>query len=172
LRIINYPRVSKPIAGTYVVITVFIAALAAFFGYLGIFTPMGISGVFAALVVLIVLGVFILLFASLYKTHYVLEENKLMIKTSRLIGGSKTIALNDVVSVERTLIPFGIRLFGASFHGGYYQIPGLGRAFMAITNYSDGLLIKTQSGNYVITPKNPEEFKEQISLYSTKIPER
>ena len=39
-------------------------------------------------------------------------------------------------------MPFGIKLFGASFHEGYYQIPNLGRAFLAITNFHDGLLIR------------------------------
>jgi len=36
-------------------------------------------------------------------------------------------------AVEETLIPVGIKLFEASFHGGHYKIPGLGRAFLAIT---------------------------------------
>jgi len=162
LSTVNRPRVSRPIAAIYVGITVFIAASAVLFGYLGLSTPMGDSGVYAAVLLLIVLGVFVLLLASLYRTRYVLDEKKLLIKTSRLIGGSKTIVLDDVVFVDKTLIPFGVRLFGASFHGGYYQVPGLGRAFMAITNYSDGLLIKTRRGNYIITPRNPTEFKAHI----------
>jgi len=67
-----------------------------------------------------------------------------------------------VRSVEKSVIPLGIRLFGASFHGGYYHIPGLGRAFLTITNFKDGLLIKTDCGNYIITPSNPLDFKEDI----------
>ena len=85
-----------------------------------------------------------------------------VIKTTKLIGGGKRIFLKTIESLEEILIPFGVRLFGASFHGGYYQIPGLGMAFLAITNFRDGLLIKTKNGNYIITPKDPRGFKEAI----------
>ena len=77
------------------------------------------------------------------------EEIKLRLE--RLIG--KKIQLNTIERVEKTLYPFGIKLFGASFHGGYYKIPGLGRAFLAITNFDDGILIRTTEGNYIITPR-------------------
>jgi hypothetical protein len=60
------------------------------------------------------------------------------------------------------MIPFGIKLFGASFHGGYYHIPGLGRAFLPATNFKDGLLIKTSHGSYVITPSDSLGFKETV----------
>jgi hypothetical protein len=46
--------------------------------------------------------------------------------------------------------------------GGYYYFPNVGRAFVAITNFKDGVLIRTQHGNYLITPKNPENFIESI----------
>jgi hypothetical protein len=87
---------------------------------------------------------------------------ELIIKTTKLIGGERRIPLNKIKSVEKTLIPFGIKLFGASFHGGFYQIPGLGRAYLSITNFDDGLLIKTDDGNYIITPQEPNNFKEKI----------
>ena len=64
--------------------------------------------------------------------------------------------------MQRTLIPFGFKLFGASFHGGYYYIPTVGRAFVAITNFSDGVLIKGTNGNYVITPSNPDNFIKSV----------
>src|SRR4030066_321809 len=100
--------------------------------------------------------------ASIYRTRYVLTDNELVIETSRLIGGTKKIPLDTIESLQRTLIPSGVRLFGAGFHGGYYYLPSLGRAFMAITNYHDGVLIKATNGNYVITPRNPDEFIENI----------
>ena len=78
-----------------------------------------------------------------------------MIKTTKLIGGNKRIYLKDIASVKRTFIPFGLKLFGASFHGGYYYIPKLGRAFLTITNFNDGVLIKTRKENYIITPETP-----------------
>jgi len=33
---------------------------------------------------------------------------------------------------------------------------------MVITNFRDGVLIKAQHGNYVITPRKPENFIENI----------
>ena len=31
--------------------------------------------------------------------------------------------------------------------------------FMDVTNISDGVLIETEDGKYIITPRNPDEFK-------------
>ena len=104
----------------------------------------------------------LLILASLYRTRYILTDEKLIIKTTKLIGGNKTIPLKTVKPIEKTMIPFGLRLFGASFHGGYYHIPSMGRAFLAITNFRDGLLLKTEHGNYVITPSKPLDFKEAV----------
>jgi hypothetical protein len=162
LEIINQPKVSGAIAGSYGGLAIFIFVLAVAFAFTGLFTPMETAGLVAAVVLAFVEAVMLLILRSLYSTRYVLSDQNLSIRTSRLIGGSKKIPLNKVESVEKTLIPFGIRLFGASFHGGYYKIPNLGRAFVAITNFNDGLLIKTKEQNYIITPKNPEKFKEAI----------
>ncbi|MFB0543551.1 MAG: PH domain-containing protein [Candidatus Bathyarchaeia archaeon] len=156
--------VSKGVAWSYGGLAVFIAALIVFFAYAGFFTPMGGLGIAASLVSAIVEIVMILILRSIYRTRYVLTDEELVIKTTRLIGGEKRVPLKTVESVEKVLIPFGIRLFGASFHGGYYLIPGLGRAFLAITNFQDELLIKTREGNYIITPKDPEGFREAIEV--------
>ena len=91
-----------------------------------------------------------------------MTDEELVIKSTKLIGGNKKIALKTIKSVETTFIPFGVRLFGASLHGGYYRVPGLGRTFLAITNVHDGLLIKTKNRNYIITPKNRMDFKKAI----------
>jgi len=103
-----------------------------------------------------------LILASIYRTSYVVTDDELVINTTRLIGGRKTIPLKKISSVEKTFIPFGTRLFGASFYGGYYHVPSLGRAFLVMTNFQDGLLIKTEQGNYIITPSDPLGFKEII----------
>jgi hypothetical protein len=117
----------------------------------------------AVLVVLaLVEAVILSLYISLHRTRYIITKDKVIIKTSKLIGGVKEILIKDIEHIERTLIPFGLRLFGASFHGGYYYIPALGKAFLAITNFKDGLLIKAKNGNYIITPKNPKEFENEI----------
>ena len=103
-----------------------------------------------------------LIWRSIHTTQYVLTDTDLTIKTTKLIGGSQRIRLNTITSMETTLLPVGFKLFGASFHGGYYTIPSIGRTFLAITNFEDGLLIQTTRGNYIITPKDPAYFKEGI----------
>ena len=160
---VNRPKVSRFVAGSYVGVSVFLAALIGFFTYACFFTPIGILGLTAVVVLIFVEAIMLLILISIYRTEYFLTNKGLVIKTSRLIGGSKRVSLRDIVDVEKMLIPFGLRLFGASFYGGYYQIPGLGRAFMAITNFNDGVLIRTKHRNYIITPKNPENFTEAIS---------
>ena len=159
---VNKPMVSKYIAWTYGAMAIFIAALAVFFLYVGVFTPMGTIGFVAASSTAIVEAVILSVSRSLYSTRYVLKDNELSIETTKLIGGNKRVPLEEIESVEKTLIPFGIKLFGASFHGGYYKIPTLGKAFLAITNYSDGLLIKSNKGNYIITPRDPLDFKKTL----------
>ena len=160
--VVNKPAVSRSIALMYEVLVFFIAAVTVFFSYAAFFTPMGIAGVVASIVSAFVGLVILLILASLYRTRYILTNEELIIRTTKLIGGDKTVPLKTVKSVEKTLIPFGIRLFGASFHGGYYHVPGMGRAFLSITNFKDGLLIKTDHGTYLITPSDPLDFKETI----------
>lgn len=159
---VNKPEVSKATALMYCSIVVFLAAMGVSFAFAGLFTPMGTAGIAASLLVVAIEAVMVLLLRSLYLTRYILTDKELVIKTSKLIGGSKTIPLKTIDSVEATPIPFGIRLFGASFLGGYYQVPDLGRTFLAITNFHDGLLIRSRNGNYIITPKNRLDFKEAI----------
>lgn len=162
MEIVNKPEVLRYVAWLYVGTSVFIALLIAFFTYAGLYTPMGNTGFIAVVVLIVVEAIMLSISASIYGTRYILREGELVIKATRLIGGSKRIPLNTIKSVERTLIPFGFRIFGASLYGGYYYFPGLGRAFMAITNFNDGILVKAERGNYVIIPKNPESFIETI----------
>lgn len=162
MTVINTPRVSRRIAWSYGSLTIFIAVLTGFFAGASILTPMGTGGAAAAVGTAVVGVIIFRLWRSLYTTRYVVTEEDLLIETTKLIGGSQRIRLTAIESLEKTLIPFGIKLFGASFHGGYYQIPGLGTAFMAITNLEDGLLIHTTKGRYIITPKAPQRFQETI----------
>jgi len=129
----------------------------------GFFYPDGSQGFIAGSIILVLIEpIFISIISSLYTTRYILTDDEFVIKTTVLIGGRKRVPLNEIESVEKTLIPFGFKLFGASFHGGYYSIPGLGRAFLAITNFEDGLMLKTKNRNYIITPRNPSDFQESI----------
>jgi hypothetical protein len=161
MSIVNKPDVSGPLIWFYVAIVAFIAALGVFISYIYLQTLR--IEVLVGLVVIVGVEVVIAsLLASLWSTKYVLSEQKLIVKASVLVGGTKRIPLKSIESIERTLIPFGFRLFGASFYGGYYYFPGVGRAFMVMTNFKDGVLLKTKHGNYIITPKNPENFMQAV----------
>jgi hypothetical protein len=163
LELINRPVISKRIAASYAVVVVFIAVLIVIFAYLA-FSVAPFELVFASIVLVPIEAVMLSLLTSFHRTEYILTREELVIKTSRLIALTKErrVPLAKVKSVERTLIPFGLRLFGASFYGGYYYIPGLGRAFVTMTNFNDGVLLRTEDGNYIITPRNPEEFMKAI----------
>ncbi len=162
MSIVNKPNISRTIVLSYEILFTFMIAVTIFFLYCAFFTPMGIVGVAASFVSTFVGAIMFMIVASLYRTRYILTDAELIIRTTKLIGGNKTVPLKTVRSIEKTIIPFGIRLFGASFHGGHYHIPGLGRAFLSITNLNDGLLIKADHGNYIITPNNPLKFKEVL----------
>lgn len=169
MSVINKPEVSRAIALSYKALVVFIAAVTVFFFFAAFFTPMGNIGIAATIVSAFVGIIILLILTSLYRTRYILTNEELIIKTTKLIGGGKTIPLRTVKSIEKTLIPFGIKLFGASFHGGHYYVPGIGRAFLTITNFTDGLLIKTTHGNYLITPSKPLDFKEAVESRKTDL---
>ena len=47
--------------------------------------------------------------------------------------------------------------------GQILEASGLGRVFMAVTNFSDGVLIETEDGRYIITPRNPDEFIKAVA---------
>jgi len=163
VEIVNKPRVSKSILRTYQALNVLTALLIVFFVYLAFFTPAGIVMLGASFVLLtLILPLFIMVIKSLNNTKYVLLDEVILIDTSPIIGGSKRVQYDEIESVERTLIPLGFKLWGVSFHGGYYRIPGLGSAFLAITNMVDGVLIRTKSMNYIISPREPNMFIETL----------
>ena len=140
---------------------VVIAALGLLFVYLYLQSPQ--IGIIIGLIVIAAVEIIMVsLVAAIYGTTYTLTKKELVIKASILIGGTKRIPVETIESAEKTLIPFGIRLFGASAYGGYWYFPNVGRAFVAMTNFKDGLLIKAQHGIYLITPKNPGSFKESL----------
>jgi hypothetical protein len=166
--IVNKPRVSRAISGFYAVTAAFVLAVfgVVFYFILTEEPPNSILGIAVlVVVVLFVEAIMISLLISFHRTRYIVTGTELILKAPRLIGGRKRITLDTITSVERTLIPFGFRLFGASFYGGYYYFPGVGRTFMVITNFEDGVLIRTKNGTYIITPNNPGEFIEKIQSH-------
>jgi hypothetical protein len=161
MNVVNKPEVSGSLAWAYVATTALLAALALFFVYLYLRAPVP-AGLVGLAVIIIVEMIIISIAVSLHTTRYVLTESELILKASIFIGGTKRISLDTIESAERTLIPFGVRLFGATGYGGYYYFPKIGRAFVVITNFRDGVLIKAKQGIYLITPKSPDEFIESI----------
>jgi hypothetical protein len=161
MSIVNRPEVSRPITWLYSGTAVFIAAMAVIIVYLSL-PAIRIAEIIGLAVLFAVEAVMLSILTSICRTRYILNDHELVLRASLFIGGNKAIPLKTINSLERTLIPFGIRLAGASFYGGYYYFPNVGRTFMVITNFRDGVLIRTERTNYLITPKNPENFIETI----------
>jgi len=175
MSIVNKPEISKWLKGFYLGTAVFVLAvvgIALYFPSVQTSATRGLAPLELIVVLIVVLGfvegIMIWLAVSIHRTTYILTDNELILKAPRLIGGSKRIPLETIESIQRTLIPFGFRLFGASFYGGYYYFPNVGKAFMVITNFKDGVLLKAQHGNYVITPRKPEDFIENIEKMKAK----
>ena len=161
MRIVNKPDVSGPLKWFYLAAVALLAIIAIPITYSCLQAQM--TQAIIGLIVLIGMEIVMLsLLASLCGTEYILTSEELVIKASVLIGGTKTIPLETIESVERTHIPFGFRIFGASFYGGYYYLPGIGSAFLVMTNFKDGVLVKSKQGTYVITPRNPEKFMGMV----------
>ena len=151
-------RVSKWIAGLYWTILIFLAIM--FIG-IPIFAPMTFFNkiIFVIAFFIVFLIIVFTLFRA-YRLSFVISKDRL------LIGGllkKHEIMFSDIKEVKKVPIPFGFRLFGASFFGGRYYLPGVGNATVAMSNFDDGVLISTKKGyNFVITPKNPMEFIDNM----------
>ena len=151
-------RMSKWIIGMYWVILAFIIALLT---YLGLYFDIG----FEANSILVVSFSFVaVLFLSIiyraYKMEFTVTDKHIRIKG---VFKSHTIEKSDIKSIQKTFIPVGFRLYGASFLGGFCYIPSLGTAWVDMGNFDDGVLITTKRGkNYIITPKKPFEFIRQV----------
>lgn len=151
-------KLSKWIAGLYWGILVFIALL--FLG-IGIFSPMAILE--ASILIITFFVIFIIIAYTLYKA----KRLRFIISTDGLIldGLLKKyeIAFSDIKDLKKVPIPIGFRLFGASFLGGRYYLPGIGNATVAMSNFDDGVLISTNKGyHFVITPLHPLDFIKDV----------
>jgi len=91
-----------------------------------------------------------------YRLSFIISKDRFMING---LLKKHEIMFSDIKQVKKIPIPFGFRLFGASFLGGLYYFPGIGRASVAMSNFDDGVLITTKNeNNFIITPKNPINF--------------
>lgn len=103
---------------------------------------------------------------KIYKMNYELNNDCLIIHGA---FNKNILEIHAIEKIELSVIPFGIRLFGGSFVGGRYYLPGIGKAWVAMTNFKDGVLIKTRDDeNYLITPSNPNQFIEDINKLISK----
>jgi len=79
---------------------------------------------------------------------------------------SFVIPYREIVEVKRVeWTHWGIRLFGSGgLYGffGLFKLKGLGRVWVYVTNRDSVLLIKTRKNQYLISPKNAEEFLERL----------
>lgn len=107
-----------------------------------------------------VLGLFIFVNYRAYHIRFDITEDSLIIKG---IFSSHIIKLTEFTSITRSATPFGIRLFGASFLGGLFYMPGIGLTWVAMGNFKDGVLIKTKGRNFFITPERPDEFLANVT---------
>lgn len=147
-------KVSKWIAGLYWVTLIFLIIL-----FIGIpfTTPMTFfeKSIFLILFFIIILIIFYTIFRG-YRLNFIISNDRVII--SGLLKKHE-IMYSDIKEVQKIPIPFGFRLFGASFLGGRYYFPGVGNAIVAMSNFDDGVLISTKKGyNFVITPSDPLRF--------------
>lgn len=149
---------SKWIAGFYGATLIFLVVLIIFvplFEAMQLVERMAFYSLFSAVILIMLYTVY-----KAANMKFVLTNEK--IEISGLLR-KKKIKLSSIEKVEKTPIPFGFRLFGASFLGGKYYLPGIGKANVAMTNFQDGVLIETRQGkNYVITPVEPFKFIDSI----------
>jgi len=151
-------RLSKWIAGFYWLVLAFLVVVlssAVFFSDI----PMPGRYTFAA-VFSVVLLIFVFILYKAYTMNFTVTQKEVAISG---IFKEHIIRLSDISSVRKVPIPFGFRLGGASFLGGYYYLPGIGNAWVCMSNFTDGVLISTKSGrrkkmHYVITPNDPQKF--------------
>ena len=159
--IIFKSKVSNWIAGLYWAILIFLAVM-----FIGI--PLFASMTFFDKIIFVIAFfiVFLIIVFTLFRAYrlsFVISKDRL------LIGGllkKHEIMFSDIKDVKKVPIPFGFRLFGASFLGGRYYLPGVGNATVAMSNFDDGVLISTKKGyNYVITPINPLKFIDDMKKH-------
>ena len=154
-------KVSSWIAGLYWAILIFLAIM--FIG-VPLLAPMTFFDkiIFVIVFFMVFLVIVFILFRA-YRLSFVISKDKLVING---LLKKHEIMFSDIKEVKKVPIPFGFRLFGASFLGGRYYLPGVGNATVAMSNFDDGVLITTKKGyNFVITPLNPMKFIDDMKKH-------
>ena len=151
-------NVSKWIAGFYLVTILFLIILTI---AIPLFTPMTTleKSVFIIMFIIITLIIASILLKA-YKLRFTIGSEKVTISG---LMKQEDILVSDITDIKKIPIPFGFRLYGASFLGGRYYMPGIGKVSVAMSNFKDGVLITTKKDqNFLITPSNPMDFVEKL----------
>ena len=152
------PRLSRWIVGMYWSIFVFLIFMLVAVPFLLEISPW--EKILFLVVFLAVLVIFIFIMVKAYRMRFTIEKNRIIVSG---VFTENRIKISDIKSIDKVPIPAGIRLFGASFLGGLYYLPGIGRAWVSMGNFQDGVLISTKKGkHYVITPQEPLKFIETV----------
>jgi hypothetical protein len=151
-------QLSKWIIGMYWLILFFLVAMTiVLFPVVSIEPP---AYLFFTGIMAFVSLMFLLMILRAYRMKYAVTEKELVIHG---VFFKSKVKRSDIKSLKRTMIPMGFKLYGASFLGGWYYIPGVGKAKVAMANFKDGVLITTKQGkNYLITPENPDSFIKAV----------
>ena len=152
-------KVSNWIAGLYWAILIFLGVI-----FIGVpfLSPMTFfeKSIFVITFFIIFLIIGFILFKA-YRLQFVISNKSLII--SGLLKNHE-ILFSDINEIKKVPIPFGFRLFGASFLGGKYYFPGIGNTWVVMSNFDDGVLITTKKGdNFVITPNDPSSFINSLN---------
>ena len=121
-------------------------------------SPLETNVFYAVFAVVIVF--FIYLLYRIYHMRYLIKNGEITIHGA---FNNNVVKISDITEIKKTAIPTGIRLWGGSFMGGLYYLPGIGKAWVAMTNFEDGVLITTRNKkHYVVTPQNPDQFIDTV----------
>jgi len=160
--IINRPRINKWIGKMYLGILIFIiiifsTILYSFYQYAPETSPEVRPIIIGTMIfVTIILAITTI---GLYTTKYKIRDGVLYSWSPFAVI---KIRLKDIKKVERTRIPFHVRV-GASLYSGIFYVPSLGWVRTIMTNLKDGVLITTKGRKYyMITPSHPERFMKML----------
>ena len=162
-KIVNKPYNSRWIGGLYISLTILITLI-----YLSIYLFADgtyRTSYFLQIVLNSVMGfvfsLMLIIVISFYTTKYKISDG-LLTSWSPFI--KIKLKLKDVKKIEKTMLPFHIRV-GASFYCGFFYVPNLGWVRSIITNLRDVILITAKDGKYfMISPSNPERFMKMLKF--------
>ncbi len=161
----NKPRISNWIGLAYLLLAVILGGVFLIIATRTVHYQTLAKSIAIAILMLIFIFV-VTLVVSFYKTIYKVNQGYLK-SWSPLI--TINIKIEDISKIEKIIMPFYFKGYGASFYCGKFYIPSLGWTNTVITNLTDAVLIIDNEGKkYLISPSKPEEFVEMIKKIKYK----